>query len=81
MIIAMGAVLDDRKSSKDTVYPLLCYQVEIYLNLVDLLFSNTSPLVYPSPLPQSSQGAKFGLQDFASLLETGPMVAYGGFVQ
>ena len=81
VIIAMGAVLDERKSSKDTVYPLLCYQVETYLKLVYLLLKNTSPLAHPIPLPQSSQGAKFGFQNFASLLETGPMAAYSGFVQ
>ena len=81
VIIAMGAVLDERKSSKDTVYPLLCYQVETFLKLVYLLLKNTSPLAHPIPLPQSSQGAKFGFQNFASLLETGPMAAYSGFVQ
>ena len=28
VVVAVGAVLDRRKSSKDTVYPIFCYQVD-----------------------------------------------------
>ena len=47
VVVAMGAMMDRRKSSKDTVYLIFCYQVDsqllnMHCTIMDLYFSNST---------------------------------------
>ena len=66
VVVAMGAVMDRRTSSKDTVYPIFCYQVDSQLLNMHCAMYGFDTVPIPPMKPRSNRWALRPFRDSCS---------------